>query len=92
MSLEMLEKLEELLSSYVLEVQKIKAENRRLSDQVKILTDELNEVQSRQTNLQFEVDQLTALKTDHRKMESDRERVRGVVRGILHDLDKINIA
>ena len=92
MPLESLEKLEELLSTYILEVQNLKAENRQLSDQVKTLTDELDEVRSRQTSLQLKVEQFTALKTTHRKMEADKERVRGMVRGILRDLDKINIA
>ena len=74
-----------------MEVQKLKAENRQLSDQVQALTNELDDFQSRQCNLQLELDQLTTLKTAYRKVEMDRQRVRGMVRGILNNLDRINI-
>ncbi len=91
MSLEAFEKLDELISTYVLEIQKIKAENRRLFGQVKSLSEELDDMQSRQTRLKSEVDDLTALKTANRKMELDREKVRRMVRGILTDLDKFDL-
>ena len=91
MALELLEKLEELVSSYVLEVQNLKAKNRLLSDQVRTLTDQLHDYQSRQDGLQVELDEITALRTAHSKMELDRKRVRGMVRVILSDLDKIHI-
>ena len=91
MPLQSIEKLDELISFYILEVQKLKAENDRLSGRVKALTDELDEFQSQRAVLQLGVDKLTALKTTHRKMESDREKARGMVRGILRDLEKINV-
>ena len=91
MLLELVEKLEELISCYALQVQKLKAENFELTNQVQSLTAKLNDQKSYKGEIRLELDEIKILKNTNRKMKTDRERVRKMVHGILDDLDKVQI-
>tara|TARA_B100000686_G_C16780478_1_gene971485 strand:- start:2042 stop:2320 length:279 start_codon:yes stop_codon:yes gene_type:complete len=90
MSVEILEKLEELVNALVLESQILKGENRRLAAKVQSLFDELSKLQSREAELDKEMALLDSLKSENKKMQYQKEQVTIRVRGILDNLDKMD--
>ena len=90
MSMELLEKLEELFSVLVSELQKLKCENRRLEDQVQSLSDELSGLRSREAELDSKLVLLESLKSENIKINSQKEQVRNRIRTILKNLEKID--
>tara|TARA_B100000686_G_C16211966_1_gene675906 strand:+ start:289 stop:561 length:273 start_codon:yes stop_codon:yes gene_type:complete len=88
--MELLEKLEELFSVLVSELQKLKCENRRLEDQVQSLSDELSGLRSREAELDSKLVLLESLKSENIKINSQKEQVRNRIRTILKNLEKID--
>ena len=90
MSMELIEKLEQLVSILVLESQRLKGENRRLADQVQSLSDEISELRYREADLGKDISFLASLKSENQKMQFQKDQVKGRVRGILKKLEKID--
>ena len=91
MSLELLEKLEELIGTLVLESQKLTDENRRLTEQVQSLSNELLKLRSHGAQLEKELALLNNLKSENRKIKFQKDEVRSRVQRILEKIKEMDI-
>ena len=74
----------------VLESKILKGENRRLTEKVQSLFDELSKLRSREAELDKGMVLLTSLKSENKKMQYQKEQVTSQVRRILDNLDKMD--
>lgn len=89
MSLEQLEKLEELIASYVSETHKLQAGNHHLEREVERLKSEIRASASKHEAVEAKLQKLALLENEKHKVESDKNLIRTKVKGMLEDLEKI---
>lgn len=86
-----IEKLGNLVSSVVAEIAKLRSENHRLTEMIEELQKSLGSASAQNLKANAQLQELVSLENSHRKMESNKSKVRKKVQTLLKELEKIDI-